>query len=206
MVPAGNNLQKATALKHPTGMSSWDVRQGLTSGPDLQVPSSSIVQYIQVPSPSTVWYTQQQHSPGCYSVASNSSAVWYPHAQSSSEGQYPQQTLQVQHSWANDSSSEMRRTGICQGCLSIHRTLLMLSSPKFCVYLLSLFGNDLITSEWLVGWIITISEAHLSGNQKCKCVSVRKYWTGVWIRGFRRATGLEVSTDHKTTLISDCCW
>jgi hypothetical protein len=54
MVPAGNNLQKAIALKHPAGMSSWDVRQGLTSGRDLQVPSSSIVQYFQVPSPSTV--------------------------------------------------------------------------------------------------------------------------------------------------------
>ncbi|CAK9217869.1 unnamed protein product [Sphagnum jensenii] len=66
MVPAGNNLQKATALKHPAGMSSWDVQQGLTSAWDLQ---------------------------------------------SSSEGRYPQQTLQVQHSRANDSSSEMRRTG-----------------------------------------------------------------------------------------------
>ncbi|CAM6068308.1 unnamed protein product [Sphagnum tenellum] len=65
MVPAGNNLQKATALKHPAGMSSWDVQQGLRSARDLQ---------------------------------------------SSSEGRYPQQTLQVQHSRANDSSSEMRRT------------------------------------------------------------------------------------------------
>ncbi len=135
MAPAGNKLQKATEFKHPAGLSSWDVGQVSTSGQDLQVPSSSIVQYPQVPSPSTMRYTQQQHSPGSYSLASNSSTVRYPHAYSSSEGRYPQQTLQVQQSRASDSSSEMRQTGICWGDLSIHKTLQMLTSPKFCVYL-----------------------------------------------------------------------
>ncbi|CAK9869233.1 unnamed protein product [Sphagnum jensenii] len=111
MAPAGNKLQKTTEFKHPAGLSSWDVGQVSTSGQDLQVPSSFIVQYPQVPSPSTIRYTQQQHSPGSYSLASNSSTVRHPHAYSSSEGRYPQQTLQVQHSRASDSSSEMRQTG-----------------------------------------------------------------------------------------------
>jgi hypothetical protein len=119
MTPAGNKLQKATEFKHPAGLSSWDVGQVSTSGQDIQVPSSSTVQYpqvpspstMQVPSPSTMQYTQQQHSPGSYSLASNSSTVRYPHAYSSSEGRYPQQTLQVQHLRASDSSSEMRQTG-----------------------------------------------------------------------------------------------
>lgn len=135
MTPAGNKLQKATEFKHPAGLSSWDVGQVSTSGQDLQVPSSSIVQYPRVPGPSTMQYTQQQHSPGSYPLASNSSTVWYPHAYSSSEGRYPQQTLQVQHSRASDSSSEMRQTGICWGRLSIQRTLQMLISPKFvCIF------------------------------------------------------------------------
>lgn len=135
MTPAGNKLQKATEFKHPAGLSSWDVGQGSTSGQDLQVPSSSIVQYPRVPGPSTMQYTQQQHSPGSYPLASNSSTVWYPHAYPSSEGRYPQQTLQVQHSRARDSSSEMRQTGICRGRSSIQRTLQMLISPKLvCIF------------------------------------------------------------------------
>ncbi|CAM6015487.1 unnamed protein product, partial [Sphagnum balticum] len=44
-------------------------------------------------------------------------------------------TLQVQHSRARDSSSEMRQTGICRGRSSIQRTLQMLISPKLvCIF------------------------------------------------------------------------
>jgi hypothetical protein len=45
----------------------------------------------------------------------------------------------------------MRQTGICWGRLSIHRTLQMLTAPKFCGYLyFCLETTWLLLNDWWV--------------------------------------------------------
>ncbi len=74
------------------------------------------------------------------------------------------QSKSFEYSRANDSYFEMRLTGMCLGASTICRTLQMLSSSQVLHVSLLLPGNELIASEWLLGWIITISEAQL-GNK-----------------------------------------